>query len=64
MVGWRLSAFGYAGKILKVDLSSGNTTEVSTMDYAGRFLGGEALLLRSTGMRFRRRLMPLMRQTG
>ncbi len=31
---------GYAGKILRVDLSSGSITHMPTMDYASRFLGG------------------------
>jgi aldehyde:ferredoxin oxidoreductase len=35
--------FGYAGKILRVDLSSGNITHVPTMDYADRFLGGRGI---------------------
>ena len=32
--------FGYAGKILMVDLSSARMTDVSTSDYAERFIGG------------------------
>lgn len=35
--------FGYAGKILRVDLSSGEISHVPTMDYASRFLGGRGL---------------------
>ncbi len=35
-----METFGYAGKILRVDLSSGNTETADTMDYADRFLGG------------------------
>ncbi|GAI48516.1 unnamed protein product, partial [marine sediment metagenome] len=34
---------GYAGKILKVDLSRGNTSELPTSDYADRFLGGRGI---------------------
>jgi len=34
---------GYAGKILRVDLSSGKTDELPTSDYAGRFLGGRGI---------------------
>lgn len=34
-----MSTYGYAGKILKVDLSSRTTTEIPTMDYAD-FIGG------------------------
>ena len=35
--------FGYAGKILRVDLSAGSTAEIPTMDYADRFLGGRGI---------------------
>ena len=35
--------FGYAGKILKVDLSSGIISELYTADYADRFLGGRGI---------------------
>ena len=35
--------YGYTGKILRVDLSSGSTTDASTMDYVDRFLGGRGL---------------------
>ena len=38
-----MAIFGYAGRILRVDLSSGRMSEVSTMDYAGRFLGGRGI---------------------
>ncbi len=38
-----MSEFGYAGTILKVDLSHGNTTRLSTADYADRFLGGRGI---------------------
>ncbi len=34
---------GYAGKILRVDLSSGSVTEIPTEDYADRFLGGRGI---------------------
>jgi aldehyde:ferredoxin oxidoreductase len=34
---------GYAGRILKVDLSSGAVAEVPTWDYADRFLGGTGI---------------------
>ena len=36
-------SFGYSGKILRVDLSSGTSAEVSTADYADRFLGGRGI---------------------
>jgi len=42
----RAVVFGYAGKILRVDLSSGNTTELSTAEYAERFLGGRGMAAR------------------
>ena len=35
--------FGYAGNILKVDLSSRSVSKLSTMDYADRFLGGRGI---------------------
>ena len=35
--------FGYTGKILRIDLSSGNTSNLDTFDYADRFLGGRGL---------------------
>jgi len=35
--------FGYAGKVLKVDLSSGSAVELPTADYADRFLGGRGM---------------------
>jgi aldehyde:ferredoxin oxidoreductase len=35
--------FGYAGRILKVDLSRGSTDEIPTADYANRFLGGRGV---------------------
>lgn len=38
-----MASFGYAGKILRVDLSSGNITEASTLDYADSFLGGRGI---------------------
>jgi len=35
--------FGYAGKILKVDLSSARVSTVPTSDYADRFIGGRGI---------------------
>jgi len=35
--------FGYAGKILKVDLSSGKIGYLPTSDYADRFIGGRGI---------------------
>ena len=37
------SEFGYAGKILKVDLSRGEISELLTSEYADRFLGGRGI---------------------
>jgi aldehyde:ferredoxin oxidoreductase len=37
-----MPTFGYAGKILRIDLSSGSITEISTLDYAS-FLGGRGI---------------------
>jgi len=37
-----MANFGYAGKILWMDLSSGKTAEASTSEY-GSFLGGRGL---------------------
>jgi aldehyde:ferredoxin oxidoreductase len=34
---------GYAGRMLRVDLTAASTAEVSTSDYAGRFLGGRGI---------------------
>ena len=34
---------GYAGKILRIDLSSGKITNTPTADYADRFLGGRGI---------------------
>ena len=38
--------FGWCGKILKVDLSDSRITELDTMDYAERFLGGRGIATR------------------
>lgn len=38
-----VAEFGYAGKILRVDLSSGSKTNVPTAAYADRFLGGRGI---------------------
>jgi len=38
-----VTASGYAGQILKVDLSEGAVTRLPTDSYAGRFLGGRGL---------------------
>ena len=38
-----MESFGYAGKILRVDLSSGRVDRISTIDYSDRFLGGRGI---------------------
>ena len=38
-----MAEFGYAGEILKVDLSSGSINKLPTADYADRFLGGRGI---------------------
>jgi len=38
-----MESFGYAGKILSVDLSSGTVGEIPTSDYAVRFIGGRGI---------------------
>jgi aldehyde:ferredoxin oxidoreductase len=38
--------FGWCGKILRVDLSNSKITEMETMDYADRFLGGRGIATR------------------
>jgi aldehyde:ferredoxin oxidoreductase len=38
-----MAEFGYAGEILKVDLSSGSMMRLPTADYADRFLGGRGI---------------------
>ncbi len=41
-----MSTFAYAGKMLRVDLSSRRTGEVSTLEYADRYLGGRGIAAR------------------
>lgn len=38
-----MTEFGYAGKILKIDLSSGKIDTLLTADYSDRFLGGRGI---------------------
>jgi aldehyde:ferredoxin oxidoreductase len=38
-----MSAYGYAGKVLVVNLSDGKVTRLPTAGYADRFLGGKGL---------------------
>ncbi len=41
-----MSAFGYAGTILKIDLASGSVSKLPSVDCAERFLGGRGLAAR------------------
>lgn len=41
-----MSDFGYAGKILRVDLSSGRITTLATSDYAHLYVGGRGIATR------------------
>ena len=41
-----MEAFGYAGRILRVDLTSRRIDELPTSDYADRFLGGRGIATR------------------
>ncbi len=41
-----MAAFGYAGQILKVDLSDGKISRIPTAGYADRFLGGRGIAAR------------------
>ena len=38
-----MSDYGYAGEILKIDLSDGKIEKLPTSDYAARFLGGRGI---------------------
>ena len=38
-----MAQYGYAGQILKVDLSNGNSERMETADYAERFFGGRGI---------------------
>ena len=40
------SIYGWCGKILKIDLSESRISEMNTMDYADRFLGGRGIATR------------------
>ena len=39
----KMETFGYAGNILRADLSSGSYSALSTLDYADRFVGGRGI---------------------
>jgi aldehyde:ferredoxin oxidoreductase len=41
-----MSEYGYAGEILKVDLSDGRTTILRTSDYADKYMGGHGIATR------------------
>ena len=38
-----MAEYGYSGKILRVDLSSGSVSSIPTSDYSTRFLGGRGI---------------------
>ena len=38
-----MSNYGYAGEILKVDLSDSSVIKLNTADYSDRFLGGRGI---------------------
>ena len=38
--------FGWCGKILKVNLTNASTTDLNTLDYADRYLGGRGIATR------------------
>jgi len=41
-----MNGFGYAGEILKVDLSGGNFTKLPSKEYTDRFLGGRGIAVK------------------
>ena len=41
-----MAVYGYSGKILRVDLSSGSISSIPTSDYSSRFLGGRGIAAR------------------
>jgi len=41
-----MTEFGYAGEILKTDLSNGNITRIPTADYADKYIGGHGIAAR------------------
>ena len=41
-----MAEYGYAGKIITVDLSTGKVSSLPTSDYATRFLGGRGIAAR------------------
>ena len=41
-----MSEFGYAGKILTVDLSNGKYREIPSAEYTERFLGGRGIAVK------------------
>ena len=38
-----MAQYGYAGQILRVDLSNGNSERMETAEYSGRFFGGRGI---------------------
>ena len=45
-----MSEFGYAGKILKVDLTSGKISILPSAEYTSRFVGGRGLAAKLFGI--------------
>ena len=43
-----MNTYGYAGKILVVDLSKGSSHELSTSDYSEQFIGGRGFRKRTS----------------
>ncbi|MBM3132008.1 MAG: hypothetical protein FJZ95_03110, partial [Chloroflexi bacterium] len=41
-----MPTFGYAGEILKIDLSTGEVLRLHTGDYADRFVGGRGIAVK------------------
>jgi len=41
-----MAEYGYAGEILKVDLSDGKTSKLATSDYADKYIGGHGIAAR------------------
>jgi aldehyde:ferredoxin oxidoreductase len=41
-----MAEYGYAGEILKVDLSDGKTSKLATADYADKYIGGHGIAAR------------------
>ena len=55
--------YGWTGRILRVDLDTGRTSIVDTMDYAPSFAGGVGIAARMAWQDLPRGWMPLTRGT-